>query len=94
MDNNIFKIVDSMLSDEELVTMNTKVLSLNFFQSQLNELNTPSLAEKHTSKIKAIKQILDDAYELDLYKFQFKILTEILSKEIANLQQEIAFGPN
>ena len=93
-DNNIFKIVDSVASEDQIVNINTKVLSLNFFQNQLNELESERVSEKLKAKIAALKQVLDDTYELDVYKFQFKVLTEILAKEIADIQQEIAFGNN
>ena len=91
-DPSIYKIIDNILSPDEIVSINAKVLNLNFFKSQLLTLSGTTANVNLLAKISSLELILEDAYELDMYQFQFKIFIETLSKEIKNIQEEISFG--
>jgi hypothetical protein len=40
----------------------------------------------HIAKLKSLDKLLDDAYELDMYAFQFKIFKLSIQKELKNLE--------
>lgn len=83
-----------MVNTDEIVNSKTKTQILNNIKSSLEELLTEeTLKAKPDGNILVAIQtnlsILEDAYSIDLYKFQFKALTNILRVEIKNIKDLI-----
>jgi hypothetical protein len=83
-----------MISPEEIIAKNTKNQILNNIKASLEELlNIETLKDEPdsliTSAICTNLSILEDAYSIDMYKFQFKAFTNILRVEIKNIKDII-----
>lgn len=79
-------IDQSFLSEEELVDKTLKSRNLNSLKFRLDVIQTKTEDKRLISKVLAIHYILEDAYKIDMYKFQFKTFTMAMSKEIKNIE--------
>jgi hypothetical protein len=81
-----------MLSEQELVPNHIKVQSLNTFKYRLDELKVKTKDKIILNAISTLYQVINDAYNISMYKFAFKILTLTLSKEIDTLEKMVQFN--
>lgn len=82
-------IEKTFLSEDGLVDKTVKTRSLNGIMVRIKDLEALSVNENIMTFLDAIKSVLEDAYRIDMYKFQFKLLTLSLNKELDNIQKMI-----
>jgi len=88
------------LSPNELLPMNVKVQALNGMKARLDKIQTDAstliesedIANGVLSAIDSLMMVLEDSYKINFYKFQFKILTASMNKEIKTLEEIIQYG--
>ena len=78
------------LSEDKLADKAQKTRVLNIFSSKLKEMESSTLNKELIAAIASLKIIVEDAYTLTMYKFQFKLLTLAIQKEIQNIEDILA----
>lgn len=86
----IYQEVDILKNTQDIISRSTKTQSLNTLSFKLNALSSQTTSEQVKDKIQSILTILEDAYNIDMYRFQFKILTEMTLKEISILEDIVS----
>lgn len=79
----------TFLAQEELIDNSAKTKSLNGLKFKLDSLVVRTEDRRLLSKIASIYLLLEDAYNISMYKFQFKTFILSLSKEIKNIEDYI-----
>lgn len=92
MKNNYYSQVDSMLSQDQLVPENVKVQALNNIKNKIDELQMLTLDKIILDALSTIALVIEDAYHISLYRFQFTLLTNIATKELKTIEETIAFA--
>lgn len=80
----------TFLSEQELVDNQTKTRGLNGLKFKVDNLLTQTEDRRLLGKISSIYLLLEDAYKISMYKFQFKAFILSLTKEIKNIEDYIA----
>lgn len=81
---------DSLLNSKEIILRTTKSQTLNILMAKLKDLLAKTKDKVTIATINYDLIILEDAYNVDMYAFQFKGLKEIIEKDIKNLSESIA----
>jgi hypothetical protein len=81
------------LNETELMPENVKVQVLNTIKAKIDKIQSDasSQMEAHLalpilSSLETLLLIVEDAYNISMYKFQFKLITNSLNKELKNLE--------
>jgi hypothetical protein len=77
------------INPQELIDNSTKTKSLNSIKFRADVLMTKTTDKRLLSKIGSVYLLLEDAYKISMYKFQFKIFVLSLTKEIKNLEDYV-----
>lgn len=87
------------LNEAELVPENVKTQVLNTIKAKIDTVQsdastklTPTLASPILSALETLGLIVEDAYNISMYKFQFKLITNSLNKELQNLEDMIEYA--
>ena len=80
----------TFLNPEELIETFIKTKSLNSLKFRLDKMSQGLDNRRLIGKIASIYMLLEDAYKISMYKFQFKVFIMSLTKEIKNLEDYIA----
>lgn len=89
---NIYEEVEILKNTQDIISRAIKTQSLNTLSFKLNTLSSQTTSEQVKEKIQSILTIIEDAYNIDMYKFQFKILSELVSKEISIIEDIVTIG--
>lgn len=87
--NEEYFIEEEVLNDDRLVNKQTKTQTLNSFKELIKDLSSKTTDKNNIAILIAMDKIIDDAYRLDMYTFQFKIFSLSLQKEIKNIKEII-----
>lgn len=87
---DLYTEVEAMSASNEIVSKASKTQTLNVLKSKLDLLFTQTSSANIRSMITTNLDILNDCYVIDMYKFQLKALTDIIQKDIKNMQEMIA----
>jgi hypothetical protein len=88
MDN--IKYIDTVfLSPEQLVDTHIKTRTLNSLSSNLQELMNRITTDNLNMQANTLKVLIEDAYNVSMYKFQFKMFTLAVSEELKILETNI-----
>lgn len=79
----------TLLTSEELVENSAKTKSLNGLKFRLDSMVVKTEDRRLLSKITSIYLLLEDAYKISMYRFQFKTFILAISKEIKNIEDYI-----
>lgn len=87
----------SMQASGEIVSQGVKTQILNNLKSMLEDLLNQEFLkdepdEQILSMINANLMVIEDAYIVDLYKFQFQAITNIISVEIKNIKDLVSLS--
>lgn len=87
------------LNETELMPENIKVQVLNTIKSKIDKVQsdasvqmTSHLAAPILSALETLLLIVEDAYNISMYKFQFKLITNSLNKELKNLEDMVTYA--
>lgn len=82
-----FRFIEKeFLNEDQLISKTTKTRTLSLFKEDVKALMKKAKKKMHIAKLKSLDKLLDDAYELDMYAFQFKIFKLSIQKELKNLE--------
>lgn len=84
-------IEKTFLSENELIDRAVKTRTLNAIAGRIGELSALTTNESIMGFIDSCNDVLEDAHKIDMYKFQFKLLTLIISKELDNIEQMVKY---
>lgn len=84
-----YYIEKDFLSAQEIIDTSTKTRSLNGLKLKVDVLTTKTTDRRLLSKISSIYLLLEDAYNIAMYKFQFKAFVLSIGKEIKNIEDYI-----
>ena len=84
-----YEIIENINTPEDLISRNIKTQTLNAMTVELSALKSSTDSKLITNKIDYISSSLEDAYKIDMYKFQFKVYVDIMSKEIKDVKNSI-----
>lgn len=88
IDNSKY-IEKTFLSPDELVPSSQKTKTLNLISEKLDSLTLRTEDSTIKSLIAGLRHIIADAYVISMYKFQFRILTTSIEKEIDSIEQMV-----
>ncbi len=87
------------LNETELMPENIKVQVLNTIKSKIDKIQGDASTQIDTyvslnilAALETINLIVEDAYNISMYKFQFKLITNSLNKELKNLEDMVAYA--
>jgi hypothetical protein len=87
------------LNETELMPDNIKVQVLNTIKAKIDKVQsdastqmTAHLALPILSSLETLMLIVEDAYNISMYKFQFKLITNSLNKELKNLEDMVTYA--
>lgn len=81
---------DVISASNEIISKTTKTQTLNVIKDTLEAILQSSTTKSITDTILYDLEIIEDCYKIDMYKFQFKAVTDMLQKDIKNLKEAIA----
>jgi len=76
-------------SEDKLIQKSHKTQILNALKVKIDDLQSRTMNENLLAIIDAHLAVIDDAYEIDMYGFQFKALLNIMNKELENIKRII-----
>lgn len=79
-----------IMSQEELVDKITKTKNLNSIKLKLDKLVKSTIDKKVLANAGSMYMILEDAFQIDMYRFQFKAFIYTLNKEIKILEDFVS----
>lgn len=85
-----YEIVQSITTPEDIISRNIKTQTLNTLSQDLNTFKTQTINKLILNKIGYVQSTMEDAFKVDMYKFQFKVFIDILTKEIKDIKDAIA----
>jgi hypothetical protein len=74
------------LNESGLIDRTVKTRTINSIKEKLKELSQSTDKDSVLSVINSLLRLVEDAYKVDMYKFQFKLFTLSIQKEIKNLE--------
>lgn len=89
MNSNRF-IQKEFLSSDELIDNSTKARTLNSIKEKIKSLYFQTTEEQLLAILGSLDKLVEDAHIIDMYKFQFKIFTLSIQKEIKNIEDAIS----
>lgn len=90
MKNDSAKYIErEFLSSDELISSVTKTRTLNLISESLDALVKRTNDNVILGLIDGLRYIIEDAYVISMYKFQFKVFTVSLSEEVATITQMV-----
>lgn len=89
-DNELYEDRE-FLNTDELVGKSIKYQMLGSVKYKTEQLKLITEDENILDALDAILLVVEDAYNIDLYKFQFKSLSNILFTELKDLEETIEF---
>lgn len=96
--DNFYEHIENMLSENDIYPQNAKVQILNSHKVTLDRLEEQARkidkvkGQPVISSIVILKQLVEDAYSISLYKFQFKMFNSSLIEEIENLRNILDYA--
>jgi hypothetical protein len=90
MENELYIEVDSISASDEIISRIAKTQTLNIIKDNLEELLKSTTVKEYISVIQYNLILIEDCYKIDMYKFQFKAIVDMLQKDIKNLKEAIA----
>jgi len=78
------------LSEDEIIDRSIKTRTINNIAEKIKDLNTRTTDPQLIAMLGSLSNLLKDAYVIDMYKFQFKIFTLAIQKEISAIQEVIS----
>lgn len=81
---------DVISASNEIISKTTKTQTLNVIKDTLEAILQSSTTKSITDTVLYDLEIIEDCYKIDMYKFQFKAVTDMLQKDIKNLKEAIA----
>lgn len=87
-----YSIISSMKSSEEIVPNNIKIQALNNIKNKIDELERRTMDLILLNALTTISNLVEDAYRISLYRFQFQLLTNIINKELKTIEETIAYA--
>lgn len=81
-----------MKSSEEIVPNNIKIQALNNIKNKIDELERRTMDLILLNALTTISNLVEDAYRISLYRFQFQLLTNIINKELKTIEETIAYA--
>lgn len=85
----LYREVDSMRNEKQVISEVAKNQTLNVLRSQLIDISDSTNSKRLKAYVEWNIKILDDCYKIDMYKFQFKLVSDMLQKEIKNLKEAV-----
>lgn len=79
-------------SESKLVPEKVKLSVLNGIKQKIIEMQGATTDPVVMDALDVHTRLLEDAYNINMYKFQFKLLINILNKELLNLEKIIEFS--
>lgn len=89
---SFYTIVSEINHPEDLIPKNIKIQSLNSLKYKIEELQTKTLDQLILNSLSTILVSIEDAYQVYMYRFQFQLFTNLINKEIKNIEEILAFG--
>lgn len=83
--NEKYFIEQEFLNSEELIDKISKTRSLNSLRLKIDKLMDRTNNNQLIAKMMSMLLLLEDAYKIDMYKFQFNIFVFSLDKEIKKI---------
>ena len=80
----------NFMNSQELIDSAIKTKSLNSIKFRVDALMVKTSDSRLLSKISSIYLLLEDAYKISMYKFQFKTFVLSLTKEVKNLEDYVS----
>jgi hypothetical protein len=80
----------TFLSEQELVDSHSKTRGLNSIKLRVDDLYSKTEDKRVLAKLASIYLLLEDAYKISMYKFQFKTFVYAMTKELKNLEEFVA----
>jgi hypothetical protein len=90
MNNSLYVEVENMVASNEIVSKIAKTQTLNVLKSKFEALQARTESNNLRSIIETNLTILNDCYIIDMYKFQLKALTDMMQKDLKNIEETIA----
>jgi hypothetical protein len=88
-DKILYKEIVDMIPNNEVISKQTRIQTLNVLKSKLDSLYLQTTSDNTRAVISSQLAILNDCYKIDMYKFQFKAVINILQKDIKNIEESI-----
>jgi len=85
-------VEETFLSEDELIDRTSKSRNLNGLKFKVDKLFIETDDARVKSKLASMISILEDAYKIDMYKFQFKAFVLSIGKEIKNLEEYVGIN--
>lgn len=89
MDNSLYTQVNEMAASNKLIASNIKKQSLNVMKERLDAVVKATKQDSVAQAAKYDLLIIEDCYHIDMYKFQFKGLLDILQKDLDTLERAV-----
>jgi hypothetical protein len=84
--NNDYYVEQDFNLDAQLIQPSIKTQVLNGIKQRITDQYLSTENKDILAVLDAQTQIIEDAYKIDMYKFQFKLLINILNKELDNIK--------
>lgn len=89
MEDIYYEDIDTISSSDEIISRIIKTQTLNVLKETLENLLKSTTVHQYISTINYNILLIEDCYKIDMYKFQFKAITDMLQKDIKNLKEVI-----
>jgi hypothetical protein len=86
----LYQNIESMTTSKEIMNRSAKTQTLNILKDKLLSLSDSTDNIKIKALIAYNILMLEDCYNIDMYKFQFKGLKDMIEKDLKNLEESIA----
>jgi len=91
MTNDDYYVSKVFMSDSSLVINSIKTQVLNGFKQKIIDLELATEDDVILDALASHLLVLEDAYNISMYKFQFKIFTGIVNRELAAIREMVEY---
>lgn len=92
MKKSFYEIVEEVSTANEIIPRHMKTQALNVFKMRIDELERRTLDKTILNALTSLSMLLEDAYNIDMYRFQFTLLSDTLNKELKNIEEMISYA--
>lgn len=90
IDNNMYRTIETIAASDEIASYASRVQTLNVLKGKLEALLLQTTSNNIKRIIGTDLTVIQDCYIVDMYKFQLRGLSDMLQKDIKNIQEAIA----
>lgn len=86
-DKDLYLDIEHMNTESEIISDVIKTQTFNVIENELNDIIAQNASSDTKYRIEYLKTIMNDARIISIYKFQFKLLLDLIQKEIKTLKE-------